>query len=430
MIRQPQEREERVTSPIGSLGRLALAGIVACLAGLVSLSPQATANTVLRVTLAEYSNKTGPYFDQLAKAFEQQNPGIEIRYELVSWDTLQQKLTTEIAGGDNGDISIIGTRWLVDFVKQGIVAPLDPYMTQEFRDQFNPVFLKPSEMDGKLYGLPIAASDRAMYYNTAILKRAGIDGPPATWDELVADCGKIKALNDKTTYCYGLQGKEIETDVYYYYAMWSYGGEIVTPQGTSGLATQPALTAADLYKKLIDDGDTEPGVTAYNREDVQNLFKQGHVAMMITAPFLASQIKTEAPKLTYGVAPVPKGTEQITYGVTDSIVLFANSQHKAEAGKFLEFAFQPVWRARFNQNEGFLPVIKTVAAMPEFADDPVLKVFTSLLPHARFAPLIPNWEQIADTTINALQAVYLNQAAPKQTLDQAAQKVDGILHQQ
>ncbi len=428
MIRQPQGFGGNTCE--FSYGRLALTAAAACLGALLSLAPQAVAKTVLRVTLAQYSNKTGPYFEDLAKAFEQKNPDIEVRYEVVSWDTLQQKLTTEIAGGDNGDISIIGTRWLVDFVKQGIVAPLDPYMNQEFRGRFIPVFLKPSEMDGKTYGLPIAASARAMYYNTAILKRAGIDAPPATWDDLVADCAKVKALNEANTYCYGLQGKEIETDVYYYYAMWSYGGDILTSQNTSGLATPPALTAAELYKKLIDQGYTQPGVTAYNREDVQNQFKQGHIAMMITAPFLASQIKTEAPKLAYGVAPVPKGTTQITYGVTDSIVLFANSQHKAEAGKFLDFAFQPEIRAQFNQNEGFLPVLKSVAGMPQFADDPVLKVFTSLLPNARFAPLIPNWEQIADSTINALQAIYLNQAQPKQALDQAAQKVDGILKQQ
>jgi multiple sugar transport system substrate-binding protein len=415
-------------SPFRLSGRLALAAAAVCLGAIMSVA--APAKTVLRVTLAQYSDKTGPYFDQLGKAFEQLNPNIEVRYEVVSWDTLQQKLTTEIAGGDNGDLSIIGTRWLLDFVKQGIVSPLDPHMSPEFRSRFIPVFLKPSEMQSKLYGLPIAASARAMFYNKSILTRAGIAAPPATWDELVSDCAKIKALNDKTISCYGLQGKEIETDVYFYYAMWSYGGDILTPQGTSGLASPAALTAANLYKKLIDTGYTQPGVTAYTREDVQNLFKQGRVAMMITAPFLVGQIKTEAPHLAYGVAPVPKGTTQITYGVTDSIVLFANSQHKAAAAKFLDFAFQPSWRAKFNQNEGFLPVLKAVAAMPQFADDPALKVFTSLLPRARFAPLVPNWEQIADTTINALQAIYLGQAQPKPALDQAAEKIDGLLHRQ
>lgn len=205
---------------------------------------------------------------------------------------------------------------------------------------------------------------------------------------------------------------------------------MLTPRGASGLASPAALTATNLYKKLTDNDYTQPGVTAYTREDVQNLFKQRRVAMMITAPFLMSQIKTEAPHPAYGVAPVPKGTTQITYSVTDSIVLFANAQHEAAAAKFLAFAFQPSWGATFNQNEGFLPVLKAVAAMPQVADDPALTVFTSLLPHARFAPPVPNREQIADTTINTLQAIYLGQAQPKPALDRAAEKIDGLLHRQ
>ena len=74
-----------------------------------------------------------------------------------------------------------------------------------------------------------------------------------------------------------MQGKEIETDVYFYYAMWSYGGEIVK-DGKSGLDSQAAIDAAKLYKGFIDGGLTQPGVTSYSREDVQNLFKQGKVA--------------------------------------------------------------------------------------------------------------------------------------------------------
>ena len=79
-------------------------------------------------------------------------------------------------------------------------------------------------------------------------------------------------------YGFGLQGKEIETDVYFYYAMWSYGGEIIK-DGTSGLDSQAAIEAAKLYKCFIDEGLTQPGVTSNTREDVQNLFKQGKVGM-------------------------------------------------------------------------------------------------------------------------------------------------------
>lgn len=402
---------------------------VGLLAGLSILALGASANAgEVRMTVAEYSSKTAPYFEDVKKAFEAENPGITVKFEVVPWDVLLQKLTTDISAGTNADLSIIGTRWLIDFVQQGIAEPLDSRMDSAFKDRFIETFLSPSILDGKTYGLPIAASARAMYYNKDIFAKAGIDNPPADWEALKADAVKIKALGGET-YGFGLQGKEIETDVYYYYNMWSHGTEILNKDGTSGLSTAGALEAAKFYKSLIDEGLTQPGVTSYAREDVQNLFKQGKVGMMITAPFLSTQIKEEAPNLKYGVAAIPAGPTGArgTYGVTDSVVMFQNSKNKDEAWKLLDFLFQKEWRAKFTQGEGFLPVNKEEAKMDYFVNNADLAAFTALLPDARFAPIIPGWEEIADITSNAMQSIYLGNGDPEIVLKDAAAKADAIL---
>ena len=402
---------------------------ITSLAGLTALLMAGTVSAqTVRVTVAEYSSKTGPYFEKVAGEFEAANPGTDIQIEVVPWDVLQQKLTTDISGGANADLAIIGTRWLIDYVSQGVAAPLDDYITDDVRARFIDTFLSPSVMDGKTYGLPIAASARALYYNKALFEKAGIAAPPTTWDELRADAEKIKALGGDV-YGYGLQGKEIETDVYWYYALWSQGGNILDADGTSGLDSDAAYKAAEIYKGLIDDGLTEPGVTSLNREDVQNLFKQGRVGMMITAPFLASQIKDEAPDLQYGVAAIPAGPtgDRGTYGVTDSIILFENSQNKDTAWKFLDYIFTTDKRSEFDANEGFLPVNAEESKQPLFADNADLKAFTDLLPDARFAPVIPGWEEIAAVTSNALQTIYLGDGEIKATLDAAAAEIDGII---
>ncbi len=410
------------------MNRTALKATVAGVAFL-SMAGWAQAETV-RVTVAEYSSKTGPYFEEAAKAFEEANPGSDIQIEVVPWDVLLQKLTTDISGGANADLSIIGTRWLIDFVDQGIAAPLDDYMTQDFKDRFFPVFLEPSVMQGKTYGLPIAASARAMYYNKALFEQAGITEVPDTWDELAEAAKKIGALGDDIA-GFGLQGKEIETDFYFCYAFWAYGGQIIEEDGTSGLDTDAGYKAAEMYKSLIDSGATQPGVTSYNREDVQNLFKQGKVGMMITAPFLSNQIRDEAPDLDYGVAAIPAGPDgdRGTYGVTDSIIMFENSQNKDLAWKFLDQLFTTEWRAKFTSGEGFLPVNPEVAAQPAFADSADLKAFTALLPDARFAPVVAGWEEIATITSDAVQTIYLGNGEPKATLDAAAEEINGILGQ-
>lgn len=391
--------------------------------GIVGLAPAAMAETVVDFTVAEYSSKTGPFFQEMADAFQKENPDIKINIEVVPWDTLLQRLTTDVAGGSAPDISIIGTRWLLDFASQGVAEPIDQYLTPEFKATFIDTFMAPGVIDGKTMGLPVAASARAMMVNMDLYEKAGAT-PPKTWDELYEASKKIAALPD--TFAFGLQGKEIETDAYYYYALWTHGGDILKADGTSGLDSPEAIEAATLYKKMIDEKLTQPSVTNYNREDVFNLFKQGKVGTIFTFPMLIPQIKAEAPNLKYQIMPFPKGKAQATYGVTDTLMMFADSDVKEAAWKFIEYAYKDNWREKFDMGEGFLPVTKNVAALDHFTKDPDVAGFAAGLPYAKFAPIIPKWEEIADVTVRSLQKIYLGEVSPEDGLKGAAAEINKI----
>lgn len=49
-----------------------------------------------------------------------------------------------------------------------------------------------ADSDGKMIGMPFNSSTPLLYYNKDILAKAGIDGPPATWEEFEAMAPKIK----------------------------------------------------------------------------------------------------------------------------------------------------------------------------------------------------------------------------------------------
>jgi len=129
---------------------------------LIALAAASTAQaaTEVRVIVSHYSDQTAPIFEGMAKDFEAAHPDIDIVIEDVAWGALQQRLTTDIAGGTAPDISIIGTRWLVDFVDNDIVEPLSGYMSDEFKERFIGTFMSPSTIDGEVYGLPVVASAR------------------------------------------------------------------------------------------------------------------------------------------------------------------------------------------------------------------------------------------------------------------------------
>lgn len=399
-----------------TLGKLAVALTLA------GIAMSAQADTV-RVTVAHYSDATAPYFEKMAKEFEKANPGTTIKIEDVNWDTLQQKLQTDISGNANADLAIVGTRWLLDFVKDDVAEPLDGYMDASFKSRFIGPFLAPSEIGGKTYGLPIAASARALYYNKDLLASVGYPNGPKTWNDVIDASKKLKA---KGVAGFGLQGKEIETDVYFYYALWTEGGEVLGKDGKAAFNSPAGVKAATMYRQMIYEGLTEPGVTGYSREDVQNLFKQGRVAMVISAPFLSKQIKKEAPNLKYGIDPVPMGTKAATYAVTDSIVMFKNSKVKKDAWKFLDFLFTKQPRVEFTSTEGFLPTTKAEATDPVF-NDPDTKAFVALLPTAKFAPTVTGWEDTAKAVTDAMQAIYLGKAKPADALNNAATQANKAL---
>lgn len=398
-------------------------GLAASALTLSVMAGPAFAQTTVDFTVAEYSSKTGPFFEEVAAAFEMENPDIDINIEVVPWDTLLQRLTTDIAGGAAPDISIIGTRWLLDFAEQGIAEPVDDYLTPEFENTFIDTFMAPSVIDGKTMGLPVAASARGMLVNLDLFEKAGAK-PPETWDELYEAAQKISALPD--SFGFGLQGKEIETDAYFYYALWTHGGDILNEDGTSGLDTPEAIEAATLYKKMLDEGLTQPSPTNYSREDLFNLFKQGNVGIVFTFPMLIPQIKEEAPDLNYQVMPFPEKRAKATYGVTDTLMMFADSDVKEEAWKFIEFTYRDEWRSQFDRGEGFLPVTKNVAAEDYYTADKDIAGFAAGLPYAKFAPIISNWEEIADVTVRAMQRIYLGQVEPEAAMTAAAAEINDI----
>jgi multiple sugar transport system substrate-binding protein len=65
--------------------------------------------------------------------------------------------------------------------------------------------------------------------------------------------------------------------------------------------------------------------------------------------------------------------------------------------------------------------------MDYYVNNADLAAFTALLPDARFAPIIPGWEEVAQITSDAMQKIYLGSAEPEAALKDAAAKANAVL---
>ncbi len=399
--------------------------LVACGQENVGTSSSGDNNNPVTITFvaAEYSNNTEPYWQDLIKKFEAQNPNIKVDLQVVGWDALPQKVNTMVSTHQTPDL--LNYNQYASFAADGLLNPWDKVVPQSLIDSMYPSFVQSGEMNNTLYGLPLIASVRALYYNKDLFAKAGITEPPKTWSELRNDAMKIKQKTGIPGFGIPYTNLEGQAD-FSYFAFGNGGGwkkdgkwDLNDPKNVEALQFMHDLTFKDKV--------TNPQPTAINRDEMQKVFEQGQVGMMITANFFITLIKQQAPNLHYGVAPIPvnDGVAPVTLGVADYLLSFKSSKHPDAVSKFVQFFYQNNNYEQFLKNEGMLPVTKS-AGDDIKKSDPDQAPFIDLLPTAQF---YPNSDPKVSKAIVAIQqageAVLSNQESPKQALDQAQAAVEG-----
>lgn len=370
------------------------------------------------------SDFTEPYWQGVIEDFEAQNPDIQVNLYIFTWDEGRQKIADMVAQGKPPTLARVATRWIPEYVAAGLLEPVDGYISPEFRSQFIPLLINEgSQYEGRTFGLPITVSSRALYYNKDLFKQAGLTSPPENWAQLKSAARTIHALGpDK--YGFGVQGKEAETSTYFYYFLWGNGGEILTKDGTrpafNGVEGQEA---AQFLKEMIDEGLTQPNPADSGRKDLETAFVDGKLGMVITGPWLATRLKTEAPNLDYGLSVIPYQNTPTTLAAQDTLILFKQAANKEAAWKFVEFLYADDYRLKYALGDGVLPEKISVAENSQITENPAYNFFMEKLPTGRFEPLNVRSADISNVVAQSLQSAYRNEISPEAALNNAAAQV-------
>lgn len=104
-------------------------------------------------------------------------------------------LGTQVAGGKPPDVAILALPGAIaQYAKAGKLQPLDEAGKSAVSGNFSGEWAKLATVDGKLYGVPIDASDKStVWYNQTLFTNAGITAVPSTWDELIKTAKTISA---------------------------------------------------------------------------------------------------------------------------------------------------------------------------------------------------------------------------------------------
>ncbi|MEN0023094.1 MAG: sugar ABC transporter substrate-binding protein [Microbacterium sp.] len=323
--------------------RRALGALAAATAAVVSLTACSSSTGGgessggdVTLSYAIWDENQKPAMEEIAAAFEEENPNVSIDIQVTPYKEYFTKLQTAATGGSAADVFWMNGPNFQLYASNGQLAPLDDAGVDAA--DYPEGLIDLYTFDGTLYGAPKDFDTVALWYNKALFDAAGVAYPAAgwTWDDFTAAAA---ALTDPATGQYGVAASQYGQENYYN-SIAQAGGEVISADGTeSGYGSPEALEGIELWTDLIEAGSspTAQQMTDTNPED---LFLSGKVAMFQNGSWAAIAYGENADiSDQVDVAPLPEGptgNQSVIHGVGN--VANAKSPHLAEAKEFAAFA--------------------------------------------------------------------------------------------
>lgn len=258
----------------------------------------------VKITFATVASPDTPDYLVLQNAllaFAAKNPGIIVN---LTGDRLGTSyLIRDIIAEKSADVIDVRAEEVRQLAEREIFSPV----TADCHDLAE-VIVAPAwqlgELNKELFAVPWAAQPKLLLYNKSMLKEAGIENPPATWQELITAAEKITSLN-KEKYGFALAG-ESSADFGRQYAMFL--SQLRTPlirrdedRVRFNMTTEQSYAVMSFLLELQKRAPPEAIVT--NDSDALKQFNSGRAAMVIAGP---GCIGTDGPAGSeVGVAPMP-----------------------------------------------------------------------------------------------------------------------------
>lgn len=274
--------------------------------------------------------------DTLIEKFNKENPNIKVIH--TPSPDFTTVLTTRAQTNEMPDVFSLTTNNTYEMMfRDGLIMDLTG---QEFLNNVKEETLELSKFEGKNWRLPYSLSAYGIYVRTDIFKEYGIE-IPSTYEELMKAAEELKA---KGITPFNTQDKDLS-------------GIAQRMERVMGI-----IDATDTEFKKIADGTLLPqdsvvlktyaqisnDITKYTTADslgvdqtaiYQNYANDGG-AMLIQGTWALTTLKNYNPEMEVALIPFPNptsGETKVPISIDTSFCIAAETEHKEEALKFLEF---------------------------------------------------------------------------------------------
>ena len=273
--------------------------------------------------------------EPLARRFEAENPGLRVVLVQLPWSSGADSVAAAVKAGTPPDLCQLHDSQLPPLMVGSSLSDWSAGVA-DLRPRLRGWDM--CMVGDAIYGLPWLVRTQVLYYNKALLGRAGADSAhaPETWDELRSAATRVQRLRGGV-HGYGMPAGPDEDPLALLlpFASGGHGDSIAVRKDAARLDIRLDVTTLETLQAL-----RAVGLVA-SRDSLEQEFANGRLGMLLAGSELAARLTRTTPALRFGLALVPEasaaGSAHVSVAGGEALVSFTGSRRKEDALKLARF---------------------------------------------------------------------------------------------
>nr|WP_203613037.1 extracellular solute-binding protein [Streptomyces rochei] len=355
----------------------------------------------------------------------------KVKFEVQTWNGIQQKLTTALSEENPPDVFEIGNTQTPAYAKTGglaDLADLKSTLGQDWSESLN----ESAVFDGKQYAAPWFVVNRVVVYNKKVWADAGIKDTPKTRDEFYDD---LKTIGEKTD----AEPIYLPGQNWYHFVGLAIGegAELVKKDGdkyVSNLADPKVAAAMETYKKFqsLSKAPKDKDEATPQQGEV---FAKGNVGAFIGMGWEAGIAIEANPAIEkdLGYFTIPGETADKPEGVFlggSNLAVAAGSKKQDLAKEFLKIALSDKNEGALAKANGVIP--NKDALQSNLKGNAAAEAAAPAAAGGGTTPLIPEWAAVENppNPVKTYMTAVLNGKSPAEAAEQVEEEFNKRLSQE
>ncbi len=353
--------------------------------------------------------------------------GVEVELEVVPWSELYNRILTAVSSGNAPDVLNIGNTWAASLQETGAFVPFEGAELEAVGGEER--FVSTSFATGGAEGqaptsVPLYGLSYALFYNPSMFEEAGIEEPPATWEEFLDTANELTLDTDGDgeidQYGFGLEGGNERQNSHMAFILGQQqGGHLWGDDGPT-FSSDEQVAAVQQWVDLMAVEEVVDPSSAEFSDGTQAIsdFVDERSAMVIVQGSARTTMAARGFD-NYEIAEVPlhdplpgEPIQSLAAGINISV--FNDTDNQEGALQLVEHLTSPEEQVYLSQEFQTLPVATESYDSEELQSDSMETFRRILTEHSAPMPLIPEEGQMETVLGAAIGRLFADSATGKE----------------